>query len=149
MSIGIRTINVLAANQSVNTSTALVAATGLTFPLAAGKAAKFRFWVPFTLAGTASGAKFQVVPPTSPTLYLMSWWLYSGASTGSLAGFADQTTSAAFSNALASAANHLMVAEAYIIANTAGNVVLQFAQLVSDAANITLLQGATMDITAL
>jgi len=146
---GIRQLIYNTAAQSLNTSTGLVAVTGFSVPLAAGKSCRVRGWVPFALAGTASGAKFQLVPPTSPTLYLFSWKLYSGASTGSLAAFADQTTSAAFSNALASAANHLLEFDAFVTANTAGNLILQFAQLTSDAANITILQGATMDVTLL
>lgn len=145
--IGIRTVQTVAADQSLNTSTALIAVTGLSYALAAGKSAKLHYWIPFALAGTASGAKFQIVPPTTPTQYLMSWKLYSGASTGSLAAFADQTSTAAFSNALASAANHLLEADLWITANTAGSVILQFAQLVSDAANITILKGGLCEIT--
>jgi len=146
---GIRQVIVKSANQSLNTSTTLTAVTEFSIPVAAGKTAKVRGWVPFALADVNSGAKFQMVPPTTPTTYLLSWKLFSGASTGSLAAFADQTTSAAFSNALASAANHLLEFDVLVTANTAGNIVLQFAQLVSDAANITVLKGATLDIILL
>lgn len=146
---GIRQIIVVAADQAITASTTLATITGFSVALAAGKSCKVRGWIPFTLAGTASGAKFQLVPPTTPTLFLMSWQLYNGASTGTLAAFADQTTSAAFSNALANAANHLLTFEAYVTANTAGNLLLQFAQLVSDAGAITVLKGGTLDITLL
>ena len=149
MAIGIRSFLSLAANQASTSSTTLVTATGMSFALAAGKSAKCRFSFPLTLAGTASGAKFQIVPPTSPTLYLLAWKLFSGASTGSLAAFADQTTSAAFSNALASAANHYLEADLFITAGVAGVVALQFAQLVSDSGAFTLLAGGNMDIILL
>jgi hypothetical protein len=146
---GIRQIITKDANQALDTSTVLVAVTNFSIALAAGKSCKVRGWVPFALAGTASGAKFQLVPPTTPTFYLLSWKLFSGASTGTLAAFADQTTSAAFSNALASAANHLLEFDAFVTANTAGSVILQFAQLVSDAGAITILKGGTIDVTLL
>lgn len=146
---GIRNILYLTATQAVTSSTTLVNVTEGVFALAAGKSCRVKGWIPFSLAGTASGAKFEVLPPTTPTLYLLSWKLYSGASTGTLAAFADQTTAAAFSNALASAANHLLEFDAFITANAAGNVALQFAQLVSDAGAITLLSGGSLDVTFL
>lgn len=144
---GLRSLIYLAASQPITASTALVTATGMSFNLGAGKSAKVRGWAPFSLAGTASGAKFQVTPSQVPTTYLLSWKLFSGASTGSLAAFADQTASAAFSNALASAANHLLEFECYVVANLACSVSLQFAQLVSDAAAITMLAGSSMELT--
>jgi hypothetical protein len=147
--LGIRQIITIDAPQTATSNTTLATITGLSVALAAGKSARLKGWIPFSLAGTASGAKFQIVPPTTPTLYLLSWKLYSGASTGSLAAFADQTTSAAFSNALASAANHLMEFDAFVTANTLGNVLVQFAQLVSDAGAMTILQGGTVDVILL
>lgn len=143
MSIGIQSAFLLPADQAITSSTTLVNATNISFAVAAGKQARCRFSFPFNLAGTASGAKFQITPSASPTKYLLAWKLFSGASTGSLAAFADQTTSAAFSNALAAAANHYMEADLYIQANTACTVTLQIAQLVSDSGAMTLLQGGS------
>jgi hypothetical protein len=147
--VGVRQIITKDADQAITASTVLLAATNFSIPLAAGKSCKVKGWIPFALAGTASGAKFQLVPPTTPTYYLLSWKLFSGASTGTLAAFADQTTSAAFSNALASAANHLLEFDCFCTANTAGSLILQFAQLVSDAGAITVLKGSVIDVTLL
>lgn len=149
MSIGIRTIQILAANQVITSSTALVTVPGLSYALAAGKSARLKYWIPFTLAGTASGAKFEILPPAAPSVYLMSWKLYNGTSTGTLAATAVQTVAGAFSNALAAAANDVMEADLFVTAIAAGTIALQFAQLVSDAGAITLLAGGFVEITQL
>jgi hypothetical protein len=147
--IGIRSIFRLAANQSVNsggTGTNLVDITGLQFPLAINQRVKFRAWLPCAVAGAASGLKFQATVPAGGAAYVVSGLIFNG-STNALAIASVIVAQAALSNALANIANHLCILEGEVINGaTAGNLSIQFAQLVADAANATIIRGATLEI---
>jgi hypothetical protein len=147
--IGIRSIFRLAANQSVNsggTGTNLVDITGLQFPLAINQRVKFRAWLPCAVAGAASGLKFQATVPAGGAAYVVSAVIMNGV-TNALALAAVIVAQAAVSNALANIGNHLCILEGEVINGaTAGNLSIQFAQLVADAANATIIRGATLEI---
>jgi hypothetical protein len=147
--IGIRSIFRLAANQSVNnggTGVTLVDITGLQFPLAINQRVKFRAWLPCAVAGAASGLKFQATVPAGGAAYAVSAVIMNGV-TNALALAAVIVAQAAVSNALANIGNHLCILEGEVINGaTAGNLSIQFAQLVADAANATIIRGATLEI---
>jgi hypothetical protein len=128
---------------TVTGSTTLVNS-GLSIPIAANQSIQGYARVPISVAGAASGAKFQLVVPAGGTIYQVEYIIVNG-STQAVAIADNLVASAAFSNALANIADHYMFMT-FNIANgvTAGSVTLQFAQLVSDAAAANLLKGATM-----
>lgn len=134
------------ANLAVTASAVLVN-TDLSIPIAANQRMIGTIFCPITLAGAASGAKWQIVVPAGGTLYRVAFEIYNG-STNVLATADVIVASAAFSNALANAADHYMKAS-FEISNgaTAGSVTLQFAQLVADAAAAAVLAGSWMQVT--
>jgi hypothetical protein len=124
------------------TSSTVLVATSLVVPIAIGQTIYCRATLPMTLAGAASGAKFQVVTPAAPTTYQVQYKIFNG-STNVLATAGILLATAAFSNALANAANHFAEVDIFVTNGaTAGSVTIQFAQLVSDASAATLLAGA-------
>lgn len=127
----------------VTSSTTLVSS-GLSIPIAANQRIEGWGRCPITLAGTASGAKWQFIVPAGGTIYQLEYTITNGNSK-TVVQSDVLLASAAFSNALANATNHYMFFT-FQIANgaTAGSVTLQFAQLVSDGSAATLLAGATM-----
>lgn len=141
--IGTRSIILQDADQAVTASTTFVA-TDLTTSVAASQKCKVRFFVPFTLAGTASGIKFQVNAPASPTAYVSSVSIIEDDGTvfGNVV-----TTEGAQGVTIDNAGNHLAIVEATVEnGTTAGSVTLEFAQNVSDAGAATVLRGGTADI---
>lgn len=151
MSIGIRSCNLLAANQAVSASTTLVTVTGFSFAIKTGSKVHARAWVPFTL-GATGGFKFQWTPSQTPVSLLSSILVddltTSGVQTVFYGGL--QTSSTSFANAAAVAGNYLMMSEATLVGNasTAGTFDLQFA--CNSAANaITALAGAWVEWTQL
>jgi hypothetical protein len=146
--IGIRTISLVPAGVTTISNTTLATVAGLSFPILAGSIWSLRFVIPFS-TGATGGAKFQVIAPAAPTFFVLDWALYLGGTPGTLADTAVQTSSAAFSNALAAATNHYMTANCVIQSSVAGTIGLQFAQLTSVAAALTLLQDGYMDVVQL
>lgn len=140
--IGIRTMSIIPTGVTATSNTVLAAVPGMTFAVLANTTWQLVFNIPLSTGGTG-GAKFQIVAP-SVTFYLVNWALYLAGSPGTLADTAVQTSSAAFSNALASAANHYMTATCCLKTSAAGTIGLQFAQLSSNATPLTLLQGGVM-----
>lgn len=142
--IGTRTILQQSANQAVTASTTTVA-TELTTPIAANQNLHIRYFVPFTLAGTASGIKFLVNAPATPTTYVSAVVIFTDADSIGLSNLI--LTEGAQGVTLANAGNHWAVIEITVEAGaTAGDVVLEFAQNVSDAGAVTVLKGATAEI---
>lgn len=142
--IGTRTFLQQAANQAVTASTTTVA-TELTTPIAANQNLHIRYSVPFTLAGTASGIKFLVNAPATPTTYVSDAIIFADDATLGLVSVI--TAEAAQGVTLANAGNHTAIIDVTVEAGaTAGDVVLEFAQNVSDAGAVTILKGATADI---
>lgn len=120
--------------------------TDLVIPIAVNQRMNGSFFAAFTLAGAASGAKFQLTVPAGGTIYQLGFQINDPATPAIITDVL--LASAAFSDALA-AADDYWVTGTFSITNgaTAGNVALQFAQLVTDAGAATLLAGAWMWVT--
>lgn len=102
----------------------------------------------FTLAGAASGAAFELVPPAGGVDYKLSWHILDGATPANLIN--TQLAAAAFNASLANAANYTVkISFSYVNGTTAGVLKLQFAQKTTDAAAATLLKGSVMNVTVL
>jgi len=114
----------------------------LIIPIGASQSFIGRFYLPINLAGGASGAQVQITVTGGGTTYLVGYEICNGNSATIVQ--ADQiVASAAFSNALANATDHFFSGFITIVNGaTAGNITVQFAQLVTDAAAATLLAGA-------
>ena len=124
-----------------------LANTNLTIPIAANQTMVGQIFAPTTVTGAASGAQYQLIVPAGGVLYQLQYSIVN-ATTPAIAIIDVITASAAFNNALANINTHCMTAEFTIVNGaTAGNVVLQFAQLVTDAAAATLDVGAWMRVT--
>jgi hypothetical protein len=139
--IGFRVMNIQASNLAKTNST--LADTDLVLPIAAGESMSGFFYAAFSLAGAASGAKFQLTVPAGGTLFQLSHKIFDPSTPAVI--FDIDTSSAPFSNALANI-NDYFVEGSFVVRNgvTAGNITLQFAQLVTDAAAATFLAGAYM-----
>lgn len=147
MGLSIRNFFSLTANMVVTASVVLADVPGLTTLLAAGQKKRFRFHLPITLAGTASGAKFRVITPAGVTLYVESR-LMIDVVTATPVFFEGSviTAPADFGATLNVAGNQLVVIEGSVVNGlTAGVLKLQMAQNVSDAGALTLLAGASME----
>lgn len=142
---GLRTITFLAADVATVSSTVLANVTGMVFPAAAATKYCIELTLPFSLAGVASGFKFQITLPAAPTYYLQNTFVVADDATITLERTDLATT--AIGNTLANAGNHVIKVYAFLIAGVAGNVQLQWAQNVSDVGAATLLKGAVMNIT--
>lgn len=126
-----------------------LANTDLIIQIGASQSFIGKAFLPFTLAGAASGAQVQVTVPAGGVAYLLGYEIINGNSATVVA--ADIiTASAAFSNALANATDHYISFDLTVVnGTTAGNITVQFAQLVTDAAAATLLAGAFITGTLL
>ncbi len=142
---GIRTICVLAADKAVVSSVTLSNVTGMVFAAAAKTKYIIEATLPFALAGTAPGFKFELLTPTAPTYYMQNTFVVADDATITLES--TITAAAAIGNTLANVGNHVIKVMAYLECDVAGSVQLQWAQNVSDAAATTLLKGAVMNIT--
>lgn len=143
--IGIRRFFRIAANVVVTNSAALVT-TGLTSPIAANQTQKFRAWIPVTV-GATGGVRLQVVVPAGGVVFLNTIQLFNTVAPALVATV--QTSSAAFTNALANAGNHFILVEGTVVnGTTAGNIDIQMAQNTADALSLTILRGGSMDVIA-
>lgn len=145
--IGIRTQSFVPAGVTTISNTVLATIPALSFTTLANKTWWLRFTIPFT-TGATGGAKFQIICPAAPTLYLVDWKIFFNGAPGTLADAQVQTAPASFGNALASAGNNFMEATAYIVTSAAGTIGLQFAQNSSVAATLTIIQGGAMEVIA-
>jgi len=146
--VGINNSATQAANLPITSSVALVN-TDLIIPIGASQKFIGRALLGVTLAGAASGAKVQVTVPAGGTAYMLAYEIINGNS-GTVVQANIITASAAFSNALANATNHYISFLISIVnGTTAGNITVQFAQLVSDAAAATLLANSWISGTLL
>lgn len=135
------------ADQAVTSSTTLVDS-ALTFRLAAGASYEFDFQGIFTLAGTASGYKFQLTAPTSPTAFIAFGYVGNGAGNSNVEIQVDTAASTLMNGSLANAATHVMHYRGVITnGTTEGNITLQIAQQVSDASALTLKRGSRLRMT--
>ena len=112
--IGIINRQILAAAKTATTNTVL-ATLGLLFPIAAAQKAHLKYWLPFTEAGATAGAKFELITPATPTLFLLSFFLYNlVASHVAIDNAGLQTSAAAFTATGAEAGNYLALVEVRI-----------------------------------
>lgn len=126
---------------------AVLVNTNLTIPIAVNQKMIGRLFLPTNLVGAASGAKYQLTAPAGGALYQVQYTIING-STNAVATTGILTAQGPFSNALANIAEHCATVNFTIVNGaTAGNVVLQFAQLVADAAAAVLDIGAWMSVT--
>lgn len=134
-----------AADQSLDTSITPTAITSFSLDLLAGKTYKFRAYVPFSLAGVASGYRFQVTGPATPTIITYSMKAYNGVN-GTLALMAVKTAlSSELTGALAAIGTHCLEVDGTIKTDGAGSLGIEFAQNVSDAGAIVVLKGAYLE----
>jgi hypothetical protein len=143
--IGIRVFMNQTTQLDVTSSTTLVNSQ-LIIPLAAGQSFIGRVYLPTRVAGTASGAKWQVVPPNSPSTFLVGYEVIN--TTTNAVEDAGQIVSlnAAFQGALANIAAHYAIANITVTAGvTGGDITVMFAQAVSDSAAASLLVGAYIE----
>lgn len=130
------------ANQAVTSSTALVNVTNLVCQVEPNRAYGFHAILQFSLAGVASGFKFGVAGPASPTNLL---YQIEAISSGLV--IAGIGLSATLGAALAVTGSH-MVRFSGLIENgaNAGNLAIQFAQNVSDLSAINILRGSWLKV---
>ncbi len=116
--------------------------TDLIIPIAANQSFIGKAFLPITLLGAVSGAKVQVLVPAAGVSYLLGYEIINGNSATVVA--ADiLLASAAFSNALGNVTDHYISFDLTVVNGaTAGNITVQFAQLVTDADAAVLLAGA-------
>jgi hypothetical protein len=143
--IGTRTIMYQQTADTVTSSTTEVA-TELTTPIAANQKIHIRYYVPITLGGTAPGIKFLVNAPASPIDYKSGVTIF--ADDDSVALVSQIASEAAQGVTLANAGSHIAIID-FTMTNgaNAGNVTLEFAQNVSDAAATIVQSGAVAEIT--
>lgn len=124
-------------------SIGLGGATGIA--IAANQTLKVRYWTKFTV-GATGGVRLQLVVPAGGLIFGATIRLNNTVAPSST--IATQQASAAFTNALANAGTHWVEVEAVIVNGaTAGTVDLQMAQNTTDALTLTILRGATADVT--
>lgn len=137
--IGIRSTANKAADQAF-TSNVTLASVGLSTPIAASQKKIIR-WIVFVSVGATGGVRLQVVVPAGGTLFNVAIKLYNTVAPSLTTAF--QTSSAAFTNALANAGSHWIEIEAEIEnGTTAGTVDLQMAQNTSDPLTLTVKAGS-------
>ena len=146
MAIGIRTIFVLAANQSVAASIVPVTATGMTVPIAANQTLVIKSHLTFSV-GAAGGVRLLWTVPAGGTLFNNDVNLSNTVAPATV--LATQPTAVAFTNALANAGTHFCDMDTVVVnGSTAGSVTLQFAQNTSDATAVIMFRGSKMEVTA-
>jgi len=147
MSLGIRTIFVLAANQTFTNSAALALLTGITSPIAASETQRLKIWIPFSV-GATGGIRYQIVVPAGGTIFRSTTKIVNTVAPSITTS--QQAASAAVNAAVANAGSHWIEIDAIIVNGlTAGSVDLQAAQDTADALTLTIFRGATMEVVKL
>lgn len=140
MPIGV--FNIIRQTTALAKTNNTLANTELILPIAASQSFSGEAFLAFTLAGAASGAQVQVTVPAGGTTYILGYNITNGNS-ATVVQSDVIVASAAFSNALANATDHYISFYLSVVNGaTAGNITVQFAQLVTDAAAATLLVGS-------
>lgn len=139
----LKTQTLKTADQSLNSSTTLTNDNDLLQAIAANEVWRFRFFVPFNLAGVASGFKFGVNGPTAPTNLRYSMKVVNGVGGTLVTAASKSAFASALAAALATSGDHFAEIEgAMENGANAGTLQLQFAQNTSDAGAITVQRGA-------
>lgn len=140
---GLRTMANIAADIVVTNSAAL-ASVGLVSPIAANATQHLTYWIPITV-GATGGIRAQVVVPAAGTAFIATFYLRDTVTPGTVT--AEQTASAAFTNALAVAGNHWLEIKVTVVNGAnAGTVDLQMAQNTADANSLTILRGGNVEV---
>lgn len=139
---------VVGTDQAITASTTLAAITELVFPLVANDKHLFRAYIPFTLAGTASGYKFGVTAPGTPTLIRAAAKVFNNTA-GTMPKCAQVAAEGEIiAGALAAAGTHWTEIVGWVQSTgSAGNLQFTFAQNVSDAGAITIENGAWVEVS--
>lgn len=119
----------------VTSSTTLTDISGLTLPLAAGSFYAFEAYVPFSTTGATSG--YKIGPAFSGTQTTFNWVASITSNTAALTNGYSQTLVGA-----SAAGTYGYAVRGAIYVSVAGNIKIQIAQKVSDAANISV-EGAS------
>lgn len=126
---------VLGSDQTNNNGTANTIAdvTGLSFAVTAGKTYWFRFVIPYTSAATATGSRWSINGPGSPTLlnYTSHYTLTATTETNNSATAYDIPAAA---NASSLAAGNVAIIEGIIKPSSNGTVIARFASEISASA---------------
>lgn len=140
--IGIRQLLVISADLVITNSIALVTS-GLSVPVAANQQVVGSFYMPITV-GATGGLRAQLIVPAGGVEFAASFILQQTSTT---LNCTTQLASAAFTNALASAGNYMLMVQ-FSVKNgaTAGTVDLQIAQNTADVLSLTLQASAYADI---
>lgn len=149
---GIQNFFIKAADQVIASATLVSIALGGTtnpvttgIPIAAGQRLKVRYWVKFTV-GATGGVRAQVLTPAATTNFQSTIRLNNTVAPSQT--IATQQATAAFTNALANAGTHWLEIEVYVENGVnAGTIDLQMGQNTTDALTLTVIEGATADIT--
>lgn len=148
---GLKTISFVSNTAGVRaaqvfTSNVTLASVGLITTIGAAETKHIRAIIPITV-GATGGVRAQIVVPAAGTLFNAVITLNNTVAPSQT--LAAQTSSAAFTNALANAGTHWLEIEATIVNGaTAGNIDVQIAQNTSDVLSLTVLQGGFMDVTS-
>ncbi len=127
------------------TSNVTPASIGLNCAIGGGATKHIRAWIPVTV-GATGGLRAQVVVPGSGTAFNATVKLYNTVAPSLTT--AAQTSSAAFTNALANAGTHWLEIEATVVNGAvAGNIDIQMAQNTTDVLSLVVLRGGFMDVT--
>jgi hypothetical protein len=146
MTPGIRQVARLAANKTATTNVVL-ATLGLPVPCGANQRQHLKYWVVFTEAGVAAGAKFLMVTPAAMANFLLTFRI-ENYTTKALDNEGEQTVAANMVATGASIGAYLLTIEADLVTGVnAGTYDLQFAQQVSDVGVLTILLGAWVETT--
>jgi hypothetical protein len=138
------------ANQALTSQATPQNSTNLVATVAANKAYYVRATLPFALAGIASGYKFAVTGPASPSVVRLTGVVNNGV-TIAVAGIATVTALGTVTGgALAAIGDHYAEIEGtFVNGSTAGTLQVQFSQNVSDSSAVTLYKGASLIVIPL
>ncbi len=143
--LGIRRIFALLAAQLFTANVTPAPITALTIAAAIGQRMKIRYWIPLTV-GAAGGLRAQVTGPAGMVTFRETLRLNNTVAPAAV--IAAYVASTNFTNALANAGTHWLEIEVDVeIGTTAGNIELLMAQNTSDATALTILAGATAEVT--
>lgn len=127
------------------TSNVTPASVGLVSPIGANQTQKLRWWLPFNV-GATGGIRALIAVPTGGTIFLATIVLFNNVAPSITTSL--QTSSAAFTNAVANAGTSWLEIQATIVNGvTAGTVDLQVAQNTSDVLTLTVKRGGFLEVT--
>lgn len=135
-----------ASDQSVTSSTTLVDATTMTLPVAASGIYKFEFQVIYS-AGSTEDIQFAFTFPAAGRIDASVVWVDDGGTSvfpRIWSGTTTPTTSVALAGGFSGARLSLPIQGIFTNSSTAGNLQLQFAQVVSGATSSIVYANSTV-----